>query len=73
MSWSVGQVATLSGLGVAAALVGAFGSLTLLLEFNVSTVGAGVFRAGFLLFITVWEYVRRGMFRDTVSVTTIVD
>ena len=69
----LGSFATAVGLGVAAAMVGAFGSLALLPEVDASTVGVGVFMAGFALYIAVWEYVRRGVFRDGVTVTSTVD
>lgn len=42
-------------------------------EVDASTVGVGVFMAGLALYIAVWEYVRRGVFRDGVTVTSTVD
>jgi murein DD-endopeptidase MepM/ murein hydrolase activator NlpD len=60
-----GSLGTVCGVGVAAALVGAFAALDILPALESSGIGTGMFVTGFLLYITVWEYGRRDLFRLT--------
>jgi hypothetical protein len=56
-----GSFGTVYGVGVAAALVGAFDALDMVPGFGSSGVGTGMFVTGFLLYIAVWEYGRRNL------------
>ncbi|WP_115891562.1 MULTISPECIES: M23 family metallopeptidase [Haloferax] len=56
----LGVLGTVCGVGVASALVGVFAAQERLPTRDSSGVGTGVFAAGFLLYIAVWEYGRRG-------------
>jgi len=58
-----GSFGTICGVGVAAALVGAFATLDTLPALDSSGVGTGMFVTGFLLYIAVWEYGRQNLFR----------
>ncbi|MDB2262133.1 hypothetical protein PM035_14220 [Halorubrum ezzemoulense] len=64
-----GSLGTVCGVGVAAALVGAFAPLDILPAFESSRIGTGIFVTGFLLYIAIWEYGRRDLFRLTGRVT----
>lgn len=66
----LGSVAMVSGVGVAAALVGAFAASNLVPALGPSTVGAGVFMSGFLVYLAVWEYGRRRLCRTTGPATS---
>lgn len=64
---------TVGGVGVAAALVGTFGSSNVLPALDSFTAGAGMFVTGFLLYVAVWEYGRWNLFADNVPVNTAAD
>jgi len=68
-----GTLGTIGGVGVAAALVGVFGTVNMLPEFGSVAIGAGVFVTGFVLYIAVWEYVRWDLFRDNGLANTTVN
>ncbi|GAA0682118.1 hypothetical protein GCM10009020_34090 [Natronoarchaeum mannanilyticum] len=60
---------TVCGVGVAAALVGVFVALDTLPALDSYRVGTGMFVTGFLLYIAVWDYGRRDLFRLIGGVT----
>jgi murein DD-endopeptidase MepM/ murein hydrolase activator NlpD len=68
-----GSLGTTGGVGSAAVVVGAVGSSAAFPALDPSTVGVGVFVAGFLLYVAVWEYGRWGLFRDDVPSNAAAD
>jgi murein DD-endopeptidase MepM/ murein hydrolase activator NlpD len=68
-----GSVGTVGGVGVAAALVGGFDSLSGLPGLSSSAVGTGLFLAGVLLYVAVWEYGRRGVLPDSAAANRAVE
>jgi murein DD-endopeptidase MepM/ murein hydrolase activator NlpD len=57
-----GTLGTDDGVGVAAALVGGTGIMNLLPGLSPAAFGAGIFAAGFVMYVAVWESERREVF-----------
>lgn len=65
--------ATTGGLVLATVLVGILASSNIFSISSSSTVGAGMFMIGFLLYIVVWEFERRTLFQDQAPPSNATD